>query len=93
MQGRAQCQVAALWGVRRTRGEERKGGGRRKDGRRGVGESRRELPPPRKYLGGRRRRRLRSPVGWAEYRVPRLKSRSSWDRNIIVYTRLSYSYN
>ena len=49
VQGRAQCQVAALWGVRRTRGEERKGGGRRKDGRRGVGESRRELPPPRKY--------------------------------------------
>ena len=88
--GRAQGQVAGLWGVRRRRGEERKGGGSREEGRRGVGESRRELQPSRRYLGDRRRRRLRSPVGWAECRGARPKSRSSWNRNLIVNTRLYY---
>ena len=35
-EGREQCQVTAPWGRRRSRGEERKGGGQRA-GRRGVG--------------------------------------------------------
>ena len=70
----------------------RKGGGRREGGRRGGGEERRQLPSPGKYKGGRRRS-LRLPVGWARCRGPWLESRSTWDRDAIVDTGLSYSYN
>ena len=74
VEGRAQCQVAALWGRRRSRGEERKGGGKG-GGRRGGGE-RREPAPPRRYRGGRRRR-FRLPLGWEKWRGARLKFTSS----------------
>ena len=55
VEGRAQCQVAALWGRRRSRGEERKGGGKR-GGKRGGGGKRKDPAPPRRYRGGRRRK-------------------------------------
>ena len=48
LKGREQYQVTALWGSRRSRGEERKGGGQR-EGRSGVGGEGRVPVPPRRY--------------------------------------------
>ena len=79
----------------RGEGEKEEGGrmedgGREEEGRRGGEEA--TAATWEIQMGGRSRR-LMSPVGWAECRGPRLEYRSTWDRNRIVHTRLSYSYN